>query len=122
MKTKIFADEQRLKLSTPPHGSSLGNKILHLFFIIKVVDTHNLDPVITVDSNLDLVFDCSRIKNLNLPCPPPLFIEKTAYSDSDIKKTVINSKKQFYNEKIFYYLLLKINVIFLLGGISSISV
>jgi len=99
---KVFVDANRLNTYGPPHGSSLGNKILHLFFILKYCFKHKLQPVVPIKSNLDNLFDLSNIFEDNSKCDNIAFVEKTAYKiKGDHKSTIENSKNQFNEEHKF---------------------
>ncbi len=97
MRGRIFASKDKMKMSSLLM-SSFGNKILHLFFVLKYAALQNWDPVVVSDSNVDDVFDCTKIKHLGLHAPPFLFVEKTAFVHNEIWKVVRDSREQFIGE------------------------
>ena len=56
----VVADLARLELT--PWNIALGNKILHLLFVVAVCERHGRRPVVPCDSSLDDVFDLSDLK------------------------------------------------------------
>jgi hypothetical protein len=97
---KVFLDNDRTNFSGYPHYSSLGNKILHLFFCIKLADKYKLELKIPFNSNLDKVFDTTNLieQNNNVET---VFIEQNEYSSKDIEKIFINSQKQLSDALLF---------------------
>jgi len=56
----VVADGARLGLT--PWNVALGNKILHLLFVVALCERHGRRPVVPCDSSLDDVFDLSDLK------------------------------------------------------------
>lgn len=88
MEKKIFADAGRLKFDS--WNQALGNKIQHLLFVINYADRKNIKPCISIDSNLDKLFDLSALKEFmdndafeNIPL---VYAEKDAFRTNRFNK------------------------------------
>jgi len=88
MEKKIFTDNGRLKFDS--WNQALGNKIQHLLFVINYADKHNIKPCISIDSNLDKLFELSSMKEFidddiykNIPL---VYGEKDAFETNRLNK------------------------------------
>ena len=97
---KIYLDSWRMDHSGWPHYSSLGNKILHLYFCIKYANKHGLELRIPHESNLDKVFDTSKIIE-DSGNKTNIFLETTAHETTSLEKIFTDSKNQFLEEAFF---------------------
>lgn len=94
---KLFLDTNRVNFSGWPHYSSVGNKILHLFYCISFADAHNLELKIPNKSNLDKIFDTKCL--IEFPEKTErVYTEQNEYRDREILKIGNNSRQQFLEE------------------------
>jgi hypothetical protein len=97
---KIYADKKRLRLNSWNIGH--GNKIQHLFFLLKVADKAGFRPVIPCDSSLDDIFDLSKIKSTE---PEPeeiacIYKEATAFHELNyFQKLIMKSGLPVFRKK-----------------------
>lgn len=97
MQIKAFADAERLGFDS--WNQAIGNKILHLFFVIRLAETHGFQPVVPVDSNVDNVFEFKNgLKTLNtreyLTSLGYLYQEETAFNVDSPEAAVKESARQ----------------------------
>lgn len=98
----IYTSAEHMTVCGP--NASFGNHILHLLFCLNLSVLQNLNLRITVDSNLDELFDLSEYK-----CNPPegivnLFDEEwggdvKSYKAKDVRN-LLNSLNLLYNKQI----------------------
>ena len=100
MTHKIYLDSWRTKFVVPPHNSSLGNKILHLYFCINYANKHGLEIRIPHPSNLDKIFDTTELIEYN-DLAQNIFTEPTAHSTTNLETIFTDSKFQFLEESFF---------------------
>jgi len=77
MASKIYSDYQRIFLDN--WNSAIGNKILHLYFLLNLCEKHNRQPVMYKGSNLDSLFDFNfEVSHVGTP------MKKYFYKEPDI--------------------------------------
>jgi hypothetical protein len=90
MEKKIFADTGRLKFDS--WNQALGNKIQHLLFVINFADKQNIKPCISIDSNLDKLFDLSALKEFldddHYKDIPLVYAEEDAFRTNRLNKYI----------------------------------
>lgn len=88
MEKRIFADTGRLKFDS--WNQALGNKIQHLLFVINYADKQNIKPCVSVDSNLDRLFDLSVLKEFvdddHYKSIPLVYAEEDAFRTNRLNK------------------------------------
>lgn len=98
--SSIFLDSWRMEHSGPPHYSSLGNKLLHLFFCISYAKRHRLSIGIPQTNNLDKIFNISSLIRES-PNKINIFQETTAHGTTHLETISRDSKNQFMEELFF---------------------
>jgi len=117
MVNKIYSDYQRIFLDN--WNSAIGNKILHLYFLLNLCEKHNRQPVIYKGSNLDSLFDFNfEVSHVGPPMKkyfyqePDIFYfqnkflkfigKQYFFKEHSLKKVIVKSYESFKNRKNFF--------------------
>ena len=99
---RVFADGARLNLDG--WNMSLGNKIQHILYVLKLCEINNFKPIIPCKSNLDNLFDWKEGIREDDKSPPVFYKEETAFSGKTILEVISLSERQFQKHKSFLLL------------------